>query len=245
MKERRGAYVLWCALPYRYDTASRPCEVTKSSEAYFQFLERHSSFPISRSLLFRFEVLIFLENWYHKMWVFYMISLPLTLGMVVLTLKYFAGPEVRRYVYFTVGYTWFCSISIIILVPADIWTVICELYLYFRCFVAEFSLLDLLQDRIFFLGFDSNDLICNQLTLLRWNLFDRILKSFWLGPALPFYLIFSCLNISLLIYGHWFTRALALWNTSNNFSDNWLWIWLLKKSVKSVWRRLLIILLFF
>ncbi|KZV53763.1 hypothetical protein F511_00029 [Dorcoceras hygrometricum] len=58
------------------------------------------------------------------MWVFYMISLPLTLGMVVLTLKYFAGPEVRRYVYFTVGYTWFCSISIIILVPADIWTTI-------------------------------------------------------------------------------------------------------------------------
>lgn len=57
------------------------------------------------------------------MWVFYLISLPLTLGMVILTLKYFAGPEVPRYVFLTVGYTWFCSISIISLVPADIWTV--------------------------------------------------------------------------------------------------------------------------
>ncbi|CAI9780902.1 unnamed protein product [Fraxinus pennsylvanica] len=58
------------------------------------------------------------------MWVFYLISLPLTLGMVILTLKYFAGPEVPRYVFVTVGYTWFCSISIISLVPADIWTTI-------------------------------------------------------------------------------------------------------------------------
>ncbi|XP_052205972.1 uncharacterized protein LOC127810495 isoform X2 [Diospyros lotus] len=56
------------------------------------------------------------------MWVFYLISLPLTLGMVVLTLRYFAGPDVSRYVLFAVGYTWFCSLSIIILVPADIWT---------------------------------------------------------------------------------------------------------------------------
>ncbi|KAJ7956781.1 LMBR1 domain-containing protein 2-like A [Quillaja saponaria] len=55
------------------------------------------------------------------MWVFYLISLPLTLGMVIYTLKYFAGPEVPRYVYFTVGYAWFCSLSVIILVPADIW----------------------------------------------------------------------------------------------------------------------------
>ncbi|KAJ8769615.1 hypothetical protein K2173_005218 [Erythroxylum novogranatense] len=56
------------------------------------------------------------------MWVFYVISLPLTLGMVILTLRYFAGPEVPRYVLFTVGYTWFCFLSIIMLVPADIWT---------------------------------------------------------------------------------------------------------------------------
>ncbi|KAG6652827.1 hypothetical protein CIPAW_05G032800 [Carya illinoinensis] len=44
--------------------------------------------------------------------------------MVAITLKYFAGPDVPLYVLFTVGYTWFCSISIIILVPADIWTTI-------------------------------------------------------------------------------------------------------------------------
>ncbi|XP_020407180.1 LMBR1-like conserved region family protein isoform X4 [Zea mays] len=55
------------------------------------------------------------------MWVFYLISLPLTLGMVVVTLRYFAGPAVPRYVVATVGYAWFCSLSIIILVPADIW----------------------------------------------------------------------------------------------------------------------------
>lgn len=59
-----------------------------------------------------------------RMWVFYMISLPLTVGMVVITLKYFAGPHVPRYVFFTVGYAWFCSLSIIILVPADIWTTV-------------------------------------------------------------------------------------------------------------------------
>uniref|UniRef100_A0A1D1ZDF8 LMBR1 domain-containing protein 2 A n=1 Tax=Anthurium amnicola TaxID=1678845 RepID=A0A1D1ZDF8_9ARAE len=58
------------------------------------------------------------------MWVFYLISLPLTLGMVTVTLRYFAGPDVPRYVLFTVGYAWFCSLSIIILVPADIWTTI-------------------------------------------------------------------------------------------------------------------------
>ncbi|XWS33360.1 hypothetical protein CRYUN_Cryun22dG0075300 [Craigia yunnanensis] len=58
------------------------------------------------------------------MWVFYLISLPLTLGMVIFTLRYFAGPDVPRYVLFTVGYAWFCSLSIIILVPADIWTTI-------------------------------------------------------------------------------------------------------------------------
>jgi hypothetical protein len=57
------------------------------------------------------------------MWVFYLISLPLTLGMVIITLRYFAGPAVPRYVVATVGYAWLCSLSFIILVPADIWTV--------------------------------------------------------------------------------------------------------------------------
>ncbi|GAU19138.1 hypothetical protein TSUD_79610 [Trifolium subterraneum] len=59
-----------------------------------------------------------------KMWVFYLISLPLTVAMVIFTLKYFAAPSVPLYVLFTVGYTWFVSLSIIILVPADIWVTI-------------------------------------------------------------------------------------------------------------------------
>ncbi|XP_050894715.1 uncharacterized protein LOC127101371 isoform X1 [Lathyrus oleraceus] len=62
-----------------------------------------------------------------KMWVFYLISLPLTMGMVLFTLRYFAGPSVPLYVLFTVGYTWFVSLSIIILVPADIWLTISSL----------------------------------------------------------------------------------------------------------------------
>nr|XP_034891439.1 LMBR1 domain-containing protein 2 homolog A-like isoform X1 [Populus alba] len=61
------------------------------------------------------------------MWVLYLIWLPLTLGMVILTARYFAGPEVPRYVFFTVAYTWFCSLSIIILVPADIYSTIFDL----------------------------------------------------------------------------------------------------------------------
>ena len=64
------------------------------------------------------------------MWVFYLISLPLTLGLVVSTLRYFAGPEIPRYVLITVGYTWFCSVSVIILAPADIWTVPTHLHRY-------------------------------------------------------------------------------------------------------------------
>eukprot|EP00249_Psilotum_nudum_P012524 c23832_g1_i1 orf=2-1678(-) len=56
------------------------------------------------------------------MWIFYSIGLPLTLFMVAATLKFFAGPDVPIYVFVTVGYAWFCSLSIIVLVPADIWT---------------------------------------------------------------------------------------------------------------------------
>ncbi|KAK7400342.1 hypothetical protein VNO78_11548 [Psophocarpus tetragonolobus] len=51
-----------------------------------------------------------------------MFSLPVAIGMVIVTLKYFSGPDVPKYVFFTVAYTWFCSLSIIIIVPADIWT---------------------------------------------------------------------------------------------------------------------------
>lgn len=67
-----------------------------------------------------------------EMWVFYLISLPLTVGMVLFTLRYYAAPHVPRYVLLTVGYTWLSSLSIIILVPADIWTVLYLLIIPFR-----------------------------------------------------------------------------------------------------------------
>ena len=57
------------------------------------------------------------------MWVFYMISLPLTVGMVAATLRYFAGPAVPARVLAVVGYAWLCSLSFVVLVPTDIWTV--------------------------------------------------------------------------------------------------------------------------
>lgn len=94
---------------------------------------------------FPFFSYTFLEDWKEKrgkirikMWVFYLISLPLTMGMVGITLWYFAGPDVARYVRFTVGYTWFCSVSIIILVPADIWTVRCLIMLLWFSFIWYF-----------------------------------------------------------------------------------------------------------
>jgi hypothetical protein len=43
--------------------------------------------------------------------------------MVAATLRYFAGPAVPLYVLATVGYAWLCSLSFVILVPADIYTV--------------------------------------------------------------------------------------------------------------------------
>ncbi|KAF0902726.1 hypothetical protein E2562_019074 [Oryza meyeriana var. granulata] len=58
------------------------------------------------------------------MWAFNLVSLPLTVGMVVATLRYFASPAVPLYVLATVGYAWLCSLSFIILVPADISTTI-------------------------------------------------------------------------------------------------------------------------
>ncbi|KAL6605947.1 hypothetical protein ACP70R_041600 [Stipagrostis hirtigluma subsp. patula] len=56
--------------------------------------------------------------------VFYLISLPVTVGMVAATLRYFAGPAVPRYVLAVVGYAWLCSLSFVVLVPTDIWTAI-------------------------------------------------------------------------------------------------------------------------
>ncbi|XP_024534652.1 LMBR1 domain-containing protein 2 homolog isoform X2 [Selaginella moellendorffii] len=60
------------------------------------------------------------------MWVFYTFALPTTLALVGGTLRYFSAPSVPTYVLITVGYAWFCSLSIIILVPADIWTTLSD-----------------------------------------------------------------------------------------------------------------------
>lgn len=68
-----------------------------------------------------------------------MFSLPMTIGMVIFTLKYFSGPDVPKYVFFTVAYTWFCSLSIIILVPADIWTVFLHLFISFETLLLLFD----------------------------------------------------------------------------------------------------------
>lgn len=57
------------------------------------------------------------------MWAFYAIALPLTLGMVIYVLHYFASPKVQRHVKIVVVYAWFVNMSIVILVPVDVWTV--------------------------------------------------------------------------------------------------------------------------
>lgn len=54
---------------------------------------------------------------------FYGFAGPIALGMVGGVLQYFAARSVPLHVRFIVGYAWLSSISIIVLVPADIWTV--------------------------------------------------------------------------------------------------------------------------
>ncbi|CAI7797867.1 unnamed protein product, partial [Closterium sp. NIES-53] len=56
---------------------------------------------------------------------FYAIALPVTLGMVIWTLIYYASPRVLQHVRIIVAYTWFVNVSIVILVPVDVWTAIC------------------------------------------------------------------------------------------------------------------------
>ncbi|CAI7910735.1 unnamed protein product, partial [Closterium sp. NIES-53] len=50
---------------------------------------------------------------------FYAIALPVTLGMVIWTLIYYASPRVLQHVRIIVAYTWFVNVSIVILVPVD------------------------------------------------------------------------------------------------------------------------------
>ena len=62
------------------------------------------------------------------MWLFYALAGPIALGMVTGVLQYFAARTVPLHVRLIVGYAWFCTISIIVLVPADIWTVSSVIY---------------------------------------------------------------------------------------------------------------------
>ncbi|CAI5961905.1 unnamed protein product [Closterium sp. NIES-65] len=45
--------------------------------------------------------------------------------MVIWTLIYYASPRVLQHVRIIVAYTWFVNVSIVILVPVDVWTAIC------------------------------------------------------------------------------------------------------------------------
>lgn len=172
------------------------------------------------------------------MWVFYLISLPLTLGMVVITLRYFAGPDVPRYVLFTVGYAWFCSISIIILVPADIWTTIIGQdkggigffwsWSYWSTFLLTWAVVPIIQ------GYeDAGD----------FNMIERLKTS--LHANLVFYLIVGSIGlvgVILLItmHRHWsggvMGLAMACSNTFGLVTGAFLLGFALNEIPKSIWK---------
>eukprot|EP00897_Mesotaenium_endlicherianum_P005633 jgi/Mesen1/5098/ME000252S04208 len=59
------------------------------------------------------------------MWQFFLIAIPIVLGMVIYVLHHFASPKVTPHVRVVVAYAWFVSLSIVVLVPVDIWNTIC------------------------------------------------------------------------------------------------------------------------
>lgn len=173
------------------------------------------------------------------MWVFYMISLPLTMGMVLLTLRYFAGPSVPLYVLFTVGYTWFVSLSIIILVPADIWVTISSQldnggisffwsWSYWSTFLLTWAVVPLIQ------GFeDAGD----------FTVSERLKTSIHVN--LVFYLIvgsigFFGLILLIMMHRHWsgsiLGLAMACSNTFGLVTGAFLLGFGLSEIPKNVWR---------
>ncbi|TKY60249.1 LMBR1 domain-containing protein A [Spatholobus suberectus] len=173
------------------------------------------------------------------MWVFYLISLPLTVGMVLLTLRYYAAPHVPRYVLFTVGYTWLSSLSIIILVPADIWTTISSYHenggisffwswSYWSTFLLTWAVVPLIQ------GFeDAGD----------FTVSERLKTS--LHVNLVFYLIvgsIGLLGLILLIMMHKHRSgsllglAMACSNTFGLVTGAFLLGFGLSEIPKSIWR---------
>ncbi|KAL8143488.1 hypothetical protein V2J09_016520 [Rumex salicifolius] len=172
------------------------------------------------------------------MWVFYSISLPLTVGMVIFTLKYFAGPHVPRYVFFTVGYAWFCSFSVIVLVPADIWTTVIGHYnsgisffwswSYWSTFFLTWAVVPLIQ------GYeDAGD----------FTVAERLKTSVHVN--LIFYLIVgsvAILGLILLISMHnwsgsWFGFAMACSNTFGLVTGAFLLGFGLSEIPRSLWKR--------
>ncbi|XP_019463615.1 PREDICTED: LMBR1 domain-containing protein 2 homolog A-like isoform X1 [Lupinus angustifolius] len=173
------------------------------------------------------------------MWVFYLISLPLTLGMVIFPLRYFAGPDVPRYVLFTVGYTWLSSLSIIVLVPADIWATISSnhetagisffwSWSYWSTFLLTWAAAPLIQ------GFeDAGD----------FTVSERLKTS--LHVNLIFYLILGSIGLIGLIIlimmrkawtGSLLGLAMALSNTFGLVTGAFLLGFGLSEIPKSIWR---------
>ncbi|KAK4264948.1 hypothetical protein QN277_026061 [Acacia crassicarpa] len=173
------------------------------------------------------------------MWVFYLISLPLTLCLVFFTLRYFSGPHVPRYVLLTVGYAWFCSLSIIILVPADIWETISSRhkngtisYLwswsYWSTFLLTWAVVPLIQ------GFeDAGD----------FTVSERLKTS--LHVNLAFYLLVGAVGLIGLIFlimmhktwrGDLLGLAMACSNTFGLVTGAFLLGYGLSEIPKSIWR---------
>ncbi|XP_054815399.1 uncharacterized protein LOC129315595 isoform X2 [Prosopis cineraria] len=174
-----------------------------------------------------------------EMWVFYMISLPLTLGMVFFTLRYFSGPHVPRYVLFTVGYAWFCSLSIIILVPADIWETISShhengsisffwSWSYWSTFLLTWAVVPLIE------GFeDAGD----------FTVSERLKTSLYVN--LVFYLLLGAVGLVGLVFlimmhktwsGNLMGFAMACSNTFGLVTGAFLLGFGLSEIPKSIWR---------
>ncbi|KAL5053513.1 hypothetical protein RYX36_034195 [Vicia faba] len=161
------------------------------------------------------------------------------MGMVLLTLRYFAGPSVPLYVLFTVGYTWFVSLSIIILVPADIWLTISSLsdnggisffwsWSYWSTFLLTWAVVPLIQ------GFeDAGD----------FTVSERLKTSIHVN--LVFYLILGSIGLIglillIMMQRHWSGSilgfAMACSNTFGLVTGAFLLGFGLSEIPKNVWR---------
>ncbi|KAF7839917.1 LMBR1 domain-containing protein 2-like protein A [Senna tora] len=153
--------------------------------------------------------------------------------------EYFAAPHVPRYVLFTVGYAWFCSLSIIILVPADIWATISSLrdngnisffwsWSYWSTFLLTWIVVPLIQ------GFeDAGD----------FSVSERLKTS--LHVNLVFYLILASVGLVGLILliamhknwsGDLLGLAMACSNTFGLVTGVFLLGFGLSEIPKSIWR---------